>query len=46
MEKEYFKPSLEVITIENSDIVTSSTCPEYVCDYDYGDICDGRPVNG
>ena len=38
--KEYFEPEMEIVTVEQNDIVTSSSCPtEY-----HAQECEGMPV--
>ena len=44
---EYTSPEFEFVEFEKEDtIITSTPCPEFVCESDYGTICDGRPYNG
>lgn len=46
MEK-YESPEFEFIEFEKEDtIITSGGCNSYVCENDYGNVCDGRPYNG
>lgn len=45
MEK-YITPEVEVVEFDENDIVTASPCNGFVCEVDYGNICDGRPISG
>lgn len=44
--KDYMSPEVEFVKLDYIDTMTVSACPEHVCDYDYGNICDGRPYSG